>query len=128
MTETPLYLASYILRTPRENNRQLGVCDYLIAFVTGAVEHPEVIRQTIILDDACERIPHLYQFLESVSDDPPSTISLLDLDRIENDEFATLPPVDYLLSHYCLRKVYGDETSILEIPKVYFPEGYKVTA
>ena len=134
MTDTRLYLASYYLKTPHTNNRRFGVYDYLLAFVTDAVEHPEVIRQGIILDDACQRIPHLEDFLESVlnehqtSQEPPAKINLLDCDLIEYDDLITLPPVDFLLSHYCLSRVYGDEKDILDIPKEYYPEfAYSVT-
>ena len=134
MTDTRLYLTTFYLKTPHTNNRKWGVYDYLIAFVTNAVEHPEVIRQGHILDDACERIPHLEQFLESVlnehqtSQEPPATINLLDCDLIEYDDLITLPPVDFLLSHYCLSRVYGDEEDILDIPKEYYPEfAYSVT-
>ena len=127
MMDTRLYLASYYLKTPHTNNRKWGVYDYLLAFVTNAVEHPEVISQGIILDDACQRIPHLEEFLESVmnehqvTQEPPATISLLDCDLIEYGDLITLPPVDFLLSHYSLSRIYGDETEILEIHKEYFP-------
>tara|TARA_B100000073_G_scaffold316163_1_gene292618 strand:- start:663 stop:1070 length:408 start_codon:yes stop_codon:yes gene_type:complete len=134
MTDTRLYLATYYLKTPHTNNRKWGVYDYLLSFVTEAVEHPEVIRQGLILDDACERIPHLYQFLESVlnehqtSQEPPASISLLDCDVIDYGELVTLPPAEYLFSHYCLSKVYGDETDILELKKEYYPDvKYSVT-
>ena len=68
------------------------------------------------------RIPHLEEFLESVmneptSQEPPATITLLDCDIVDYRELLTLPPVEYLLCHYSLSKVYGDETDILEIPK-----------
>ena len=128
MTDTRLHLVSYYLKTPCDNSRKWGVCDYLISFITNAVEHPEVISQGLILDDACERIPHLEEFLESVmnehlsTQDTPSTISLLDCDLIEYKELLTLPPVDFLLSHYSLSRLYGDETDILEIPKEYYPD------
>ena len=127
MTDNRLYLATYYLETPHENNRKWGVYDYLLSFFTEAVEHPEVISQGLILDDACMRIPHLEEFLESVmneptSQEPPATITLLDCDMVDYRELLTLPPVEYLLCHYSLSKVYGDETDILEIPKEYYPE------
>ena len=58
----------------------------------------------------------------------PSTISLLDCDLIEYQELLTLPPVDFLLSHYSLSRLYGDETDILEIQRVFYPDAkYAVT-
>ena len=134
MTDSRLYLASYYLKTPCDNSRKWGVYDYLVSFVTNAVEHPEVISQGLILDDACERIPHLEKFLESVmnehqsTQETPSIISLLDCDLIEYQELLTLPPVDFLLSHYSLSRLYGDETDILEIQRVFYPDAkYAVT-
>lgn len=126
MTDTRLYLTTFILTTPHTNNRKWGVSDYLIAFVTNAVEHPEVIRQGRILDDACDRLPRLAEFLESVlnehqtSQEPPAKINLLDCDLIDYDDLTTLPPVDFLLSYYSLSRIYGDEEDILDIPKEYY--------
>mgnify|MGYP001212229062 CR=1 FL=1 len=133
MTTNRPYLATYYLKTPYENNRRWGGCDYLLSFITTAVEHPEVINERKILDDACRRIPHLYHFLEGLlepsynpevmnGDVSPATITLIDCRDDMPDELSNLPPLDFQLSHYGLTKVYGDEESILDATTMYLPQ------
>jgi len=126
----PLYLVRYLIETPHTNSRKWGEYDYVISFVTDFIEHPEVIDQDIILLDAVERIPHLDAFIDSLGvtpeilagQDPSPTLYLTFALRLPSSLDANQRLVDYLLSHYTMYEVYGDESNIEDIPRKVYPE------
>ena len=67
-----MYLAAYHVDMPWEKSRAEGQGDFFIQFLTNKISHPEVVDYNMVLNDACNRIPHLGNFIATLLTPDPS--------------------------------------------------------